>query len=453
MTGSAFIGSTTIDGKNYQQIGVMADIPIGKLGIGLDVKISIDSNGDLREEDWDDFEDYLNILRYVRWATKNDPFYLKVGALTGVRFGQGIIIDNYSNTIRYPDYKMIGLEGQVSFDKFRSEFFINNIKESFEDKSSVVLGTRLSYNLIGGLYLGGSIVSDLNQYNGLLDSDGDSYPDKIDRYPHNKKLVTEIDKYKKAGVSEETINELVSLGLLDGTRRETLFSKNDKRSEVTVFSGDISYQFFNNKFVSLVTYGEFAKIVDNGWGFTAPGVNANFGPINLYAEYRQSSDEFLFSYFDDTYELERSGCSLDENGNLNVETKAESLSNVPKMKGYFLGADFELFGIVDFYAGYQDLRNSDMNKRSIDAKLSLSKNLIPKISKAWAYYVQNNVENFKDIKTPSTVYGIVLGYNIGDGVSLDFNWRTTFDDINGNGKIDSRDEEIRSYGVSASMTF
>ena len=79
MGGSVIIGATTINNTNYQQIGLRADIPIWKLGFGLDIQLLIDDEGNIREEDWDEFEDYLDKIFYIRWGRKGDPFYAKDG--------------------------------------------------------------------------------------------------------------------------------------------------------------------------------------------------------------------------------------------------------------------------------------------------------------------------------------------------------------------------------------
>ncbi|MBN1970586.1 MAG: hypothetical protein JXR48_06695 [Candidatus Delongbacteria bacterium] len=449
MSGSAFIGASNIGGKNYQQIGFRADLPMGKFGFGLDVKINIDDDGDIREEDWDDFQDYFDLIYYVRYGKKGEPFYARVGGLDYTRIGYGILVDGYSNMIDYPSKKMIGLESSFVMERFFGELFINDFKEVFEDKSSIVFAARAGYEVLSGFRFSGTIAADLNQYNGLHDSDDDGVPDQIDKYPENDKYATDLDFYKDK-ISQDAIDELISAGLIDPTESDQLFSKDKQTAEVVLYGGDVSYPLFQTEFVKLDVYSQIAFIQDNGFGFSAPALFANFGPIRLSAEYRQTDGDFLFGFFNNTYELERASFI---GGGSAVITKSDRLEGIPSFKGYFAGASFDVFEFVTCNVSYEDMRSSDLDLKSLRGEILLTDKLIPKISKAKAYYVQNNVEDFKTLKSPRTVYGFVFGYEIASGVSLDYNWRTTFVDKNGDFEIKGENEEVNTYSISATMVF
>ena len=51
MSGS--FGSVTIDNQVYNQISFRPEIPIGNLGIGLDLYFYIDGEGNFYKENWD----------------------------------------------------------------------------------------------------------------------------------------------------------------------------------------------------------------------------------------------------------------------------------------------------------------------------------------------------------------------------------------------------------------
>jgi hypothetical protein len=53
------IGMAIIDGKPYQQFSLRPDIPLGKFGIGLDLTIYFDENGNIRKEDWEEPLDFV----------------------------------------------------------------------------------------------------------------------------------------------------------------------------------------------------------------------------------------------------------------------------------------------------------------------------------------------------------------------------------------------------------
>ena len=455
VTASAIAGAINVDGKNYQQIAIRAEFPIGKLGLGIDCQLLIDDQGNVRKEDWDEFEDYLNLIYYVRWGHKGDPFYTKVGGLDFSSLGYGIILNGYTNMIEYPTYKRIGMEMSFESDRLGGELFLNDYKELIADKPGVLVGARLTYKLFGDLTIGFSVVKDFNEYNGLRDTDGDDVPDEIDYDMDNEEIATELDYWtidKKA--QSDTIKLMIRDGLIDPTtKRELQTYFNERSSTSTVFGADVSYPILKGDRMTLDIYGQAAKIKDYGWGFAAPGLRLLLGPMRFVAEYRYSQDEFLFGYYNSTYELERATFIKKEDKSWEIMTKKMTLSTVEKMSGYLVGAGANLGNIVEMSASYQDLRGSNDTNRSIYGEIKLNKNYIPKISTAKAYYYQNNVEDFSEWKTPATVMGYIIGFGLTSGASINFNFRYTFEDKNGDGEIHGKEETLKSVGIGTTVVF
>ena len=455
VTASAIAGAINVDGKNYQQIGIRAEFPIGKLGLGIDCQILLDDQGNVRKEDWDEFEDYLNLLYYIRWAHKGDPFYIKVGGLDFSSLGYGIILNGYTNMIEYPTYKRIGMEMSFESEKMGGEFFLNDYKELIADKPGVLVGARLTYKLLGDLTIGVSMVKDFNEYNGLRDTDGDDVPDGIDYDMDNEEIATELDYWTiDKNAKSDTIALMIRDGLIDPTTKnemQTYF--NEKLSTSTVFGADISFPILKGNGMALDIYGQAAKIKDYGWGFAAPGLRFLFGPMKFVAEYRYSQDEFLFGYYNSTYELERATFIKKDNNSWKIITKEMTLNAVEKMSGYLVGMGANLGNIVEMNASYQDLSGSKDTNRSIYGEMKLNKNVIPKLSTAKVYYYQNNVDDFSEWKTPSTVMGYIIGFGLTSGASVNFNFRYTFEDKNGDGKIHGNEETLKSVGIGTTVIF
>ena len=458
VTGSAVAGAVTIDGKNYQQIGIRADIPIGKFGFGVDVQLLLDEEGSIRKEDWDEAEDYFNLIYYLRWAHKGDPFYVKVGGLDYSSLGYGIVVDGYSNMIEYPTYKRIGMEMSFEAGDFGGEILVNNYKELFEDEAGLLLGTRMTYKVAGDLTIGASFASDFNEYNGLRDSDDDGVPDEADYDAYDDDIVVERDYWVSQGASSSTIEAMINDGLIDPTDAENMQSQfKGKTSKSTIFGIDLSYPLVTSDFLNLDVYAQAAKIANYGWGFSAPGVLMNVGPLRINAEYRHTGGEFIFGYYNSTYELERASviAATDENGNLSYKahTRKEILKDMESLDGYFAGLGLNIFDYVDLQVNYQDLKGDSTDVKSLYGELVLNQELIPKISMAKGYYYQNNVEDFDKWKTPSTVLGYIVGFGLNEGASLNFNYRYTFEDKNGDGEIKGDNETIKSIGIGTSIIF
>jgi hypothetical protein len=456
-----FIGTTTLGGVNYQMLGFRGDFPIGKFGFGLDFQILMDNDGKVRKEDWNEWQDYLDKIYYIRYGRKGDPFYFKTGGLDHSYMGFRNIINGYSNMLEYPTVKRYGLELGFQGEKIGGEFFVNDFKEFSATKPSAIVGGRLTYKVLGKLTIGGSLVSDLNQYNGFKYSDGDDYPDNFDLYPNDGALVTEYDYTTKVkGYSDELIkyiNEqaITPEGKIDTTQRNPAFAFRNMKQAVTIYSFDLGYPLISGDFFKFDIYSSFTKIDKYGWGAIPVGARFGIGSfLNISAEFRSQSKEFVFGFFDHTYETQRATSVKDPiTGKLTAKTKAESLKDYTKeLNGFFLGAELNLGGYVKAVFNYTDLLNGEIHDRTMRGEIGLNEKLIPNLSIGKAYYVQNNVQDFQQWKTPSTEMGYILEYKI-SGIGMGFQYRFNFIDKNGDGKISGSDETIKTIGLRAGMTF
>ncbi len=450
----AVFGAVTIDGKNYQQIGLRPEIKLWKLGIGLDVHVLLDDEGKVRQEDWNDWLDYVDKIYFIRFGQKGDPFYFRYGGLDWSTLGYGTLIYGYTNMLEYPTYKRQGFELGINTEHWGGELIINDVKELSRDRRGFMGGGRLFVKPFSRLQIGASIAGDLNEYNGLRDTDGDGYPDEIDRYPEDDDYATDIDYYRGHGVSNAAINELVAAGILSPLEKSDLQSIREIRSKTGFWSVDAGFVILNFEYLKLDIYSQFARnFQTDGWGYSAPGVRLSLGSfVEFYADYRQQSDKFIFNYYNDTYDLERAKYVDDGTGNLTIVTKKEKLETALEAKGYMAGMKLNFWNIITGRAEYQDMKWGDINDKSIRGELSLNKNIIPFITKAKAYYVQNNVEKL-EWKTESTVMSAVVGIGLAEGVSVDLKYLVTFEDKNGDGKIRGDEETITNVSVSTSALF
>ncbi len=453
-------GAVTIDGKNYQQMGLRPEIRLWKLGVGLDLNILLDEEGKVREVDWNNKKAYIDKVYYVSWGKKDDPFYFKYGGLESTTLGYGTIINGYTNLLEYPTYKRQGLELSVDTTYAGMELIVGNFKDVAGHNPAVMGGGRIYVKPFSRLQIGGSIGGDLNEYKGLRDTDDDGYPDEVDMYPEDPNHVTEIDYFAdKLGVAENnpTILALVAAGLISPISKSQLTNYSTHRSMTGFWAVDAGLKLIDSDFFDVDLYSQFSKSFNTGgWGYTAPGIKLTGGKLfEIYGDYRQQSDDFIFGYYNDTYDLERAKYVSDAAGNLSVDTKKDKLNKAISSRGYLAGLKINFFDIITGKGEYQDMkwgRDEKISNKSLKGELSLNKDLIPMISKAKAYYVQNNVKKIQ-WKTESTVMGGIVGLGVAEGVTIDFKYLITYEDKNGDGKINGKDEEIRNVSVSTSSTF
>jgi len=127
---TASIGTETVQGENYQSLGLLPDFGYGPLGVGIDLSIHFkfyqEPGGDFgfypRAEDWWDnslttaqnVDKYLSRVAYVRWGHKGDPLYVQAGLLPSTTLGSGFVVGGYNNGALRPSLKYTGLEVDAS---------------------------------------------------------------------------------------------------------------------------------------------------------------------------------------------------------------------------------------------------------------------------------------------------------------------------------------------------
>ncbi|MBN1479717.1 hypothetical protein EH223_17550 [candidate division KSB1 bacterium] len=128
------IGLTTIAsdaGTNtYFNVHLRPELAFGKLGVGLNVNLLFNTQtGELRKEDWDKPEAWLQQIRYIRWGRKFDPLYVKAGTLDAARLGHGSIMNYYSNAASW-DNRKFGAAFDMDFGVAGFETVTNNFARS-----------------------------------------------------------------------------------------------------------------------------------------------------------------------------------------------------------------------------------------------------------------------------------------------------------------------------------
>ncbi len=492
------LGSVTLDGTVYYQIALRPEFSFGKIGIGLDLVGYMDAQGNFRNDEWDEPSDYLDKVLYLRYGTDQDPFFFQVGAMPQVQYGYGALMNSYSNMTEFPQVRRVGFElgGRVG-ENIGLKGFTADLKEFRTGGGLVGLrGTfRVSKNF--PLTLGVNLVGDLNQYGGLKDKDDDGVPDLLDDFPEDTEYGRKyaVD-YDGDGLADNDPNEwdIDGDGITDTLdsrvgwpgdpmqldpqidKKSDPFNKKTKSRSTYGVSADLSYPILTTNALSLVAYTEVGMLnygstlystartdsASTGFGLIGPGLRAQILKfLNLSIEYRSSSRFFQPGFFNTTYDFERaqfisSGTTQAPDS---VVTKDQAMIKNPSaLRGYFGSASANLFNLATFTAGYQQLMPADTSaeeSNSFIANVSINADMIPKISEAAAFYIRTNDPKPFDFGNPSsnTTWGYRLGYELGPGVSLVYNFRESYRDLNGNGIIERNEETVRLITIETAFNF
>ena len=480
------IGSATLDGVLYNQLAIRPEINIGKIGIGLDLMVYVDNEGNVRNEEWDIENDpglLLDKILYVKYGKKVDPAWVKYGSIESLTLGHGGLMNNYSNMMEFPSVRRVGVNTGFNFGPVGGELFLSNIKDM--PRGGTVTGMRLSYTVSDDLplSLGLSYISDGNMFSGLKDKDKDSYPDVFDDFPDDSTLWndTDGDGWPDPGHGESILDSLIDIdadgdNIIDADEsmediilKATPFSLKNNSAKTNGLSLDIGYPVLRSDLITLDVYAEyntlnfpgfiskdstFIRPDRSGSGITFPGLRSTiFKVLNISLEYRMINGAYVPQYFDQAYDLNRVVTSTVDGQTL-IRTKDmmvfESYSDSSKSSGLFGSAGLELFNLISFSATYANMKADTTELKSFSSFLNLNTDNIPKISSAMAYYQRNNDEDPFDFENPTvnTIMGYRVGYELSKGVSLIWDFRQFYRD-DGTGKMES----IQQTNIETTFNF
>ena len=480
------IGSVTLDGVLYNQLALRPEINIGKVGIGLDLVLYIDNEGNMRNDEWDIENDpglLLDKILYIRYGKKTDPAWIKYGSIEGLTLGYGGLMNNYSNMMEYPSVRRVGVNMGFNIGPVGGELFLSNIKDM--SRGGTVTGLRAAYTVSDDLPLsiGVNFITDANMFSGLKDRDEDSYPDVFDDFPDDSTLWndTDGDGWPDPGHGGNVLDSLIDIDadgdniidadedISDINLKATPFSLKDNTASTTGLSFDIGYPVLRSDAISLMIYAEYNTLkfpavstVDSifirkdrsGSGISVPGIRSTlFGILNLSLEYRIINGSYIPQFFDQAYDLNRVVTSTVDNQTI-IHTKDmavfQDYNDSTSSSGLFGSAGLNLFNLVDFSASYANMKADTTELKSFTSFLNLNTDNIPKISSAMAYYQRNNDDNPFDFENPSenTIMGYRVGYEMSKGVSLIWDFRQFYRD-DGTGNL----EPIKQTTIETSFNF
>lgn len=374
----------------------MPEIALGNFGVGLDLNLDINRNGDIRKEDFNTFSDYLSIIKYVRYGLKNDPVYIKLGALDYYNLGHGSIMYQYNNSPSI-DNRKIGLITDIDFGNFGFE----SIYSTFAEAGVVALrayvrplkfGSLADVPIIGNLEVGGTYAADFNKYSGVVFNrvftTSNANPVLATYYPYFR--------YDKG--------------------------------RIQIVGADIGLPIIKSNMLDFELYSDYAKIINFGSG-VATGAKIDLNGLGILSasvklERRFNQAHYIPSYFNSMYEIQRYQI---DSSNGTFSSKATTLENLTNPdNGVFGELDLHFLGVLDVIGSYQRLDKTP-NSGELHLVANVSPESLPFVVRAGydRINIGNEVQIFK-VDNNSYLY-FEVGYKPVSYllVSMLYNWTFT----------------------------
>ena len=367
----------TNEQKVYYKFSFLPELSIGKFGIGWDIVFYFDENNKLRDIDWDDASDIIDKVWFVRYGHKGEPVFIYLGGFREVSLGHGLIMNRYSNMLQYPDLKKIGAELDLDLGWSGFESIMSDVDNN-------------------GFYGGRLFVRPL--------------------YSSSIPLLRKV-----------------ALGASAVTDQNPDLNKDTKNDEVTISGVDVNIPVFENSLFSIIAYVDGAQMnigeqyttagsknKGTGWGY---GIMGKLEEINLNyrGEYRRLDNNFIPSYFDSYYEIDRS-------------TKCFTVSSTSKpiKEGPFLEVTYTLLNALGTSLSYEDYNvpKNDPNYPHVHGELKVDPVLLMNKWSLLLTYDKRDVEKWNDltkVKGPNTIIKTEIGYFVDPHVCLTIIYKESFD--------------------------
>jgi len=360
------VGFGKIDKDTYVSTVINTELALGPFAVGLGVPLNLlaindDSTGTrdsktyehvLRRSDWNQAQDYLKFVRFVRYGHKREPLYLLAGQLWGSTLGHGTLVNRYSNSLSL-DQRKFGIAFDFNSDYFGVETLLDNVA------GVGILGGRAYVRPFAGMPgLGGLAFG----FTTVVDPTAPLVPFATApaiSFDANGDAIVPQRAFAAAGV-------------------------------------DVEYELFHNQIVDVIPYVDANRLFGAGNGLHAGALLNVRLPVPVIdvslqtrLEYRHMQPGYIPEYFDQTYDLGRlqyavtvPGAGFASKQSAAFDAKA---SGGKAVKGYYGELAFNFAGLVQVGGLLQDYEQD--NGASLGLFATLPKFEAVKMS---AYYLRKN---------------------------------------------------------------
>jgi len=378
-------------------------------------------------ENWNEWQDIINNIHHLSVFHPTDPFYLRIGRVSKVVFGRGYLVDNYNNTIILPFENLTGVQVKSSSRKHLANFFVNDITKPR------IVGLYYNQKISKRFYADFTYVGDYNQYSNIIDSDKDSYPDKVDPQDETENLPGEM--IISDGDTTNT-DDLISLDNID-----------DK--QLHSFGLGLKYQIANIAGADVFITGDLAFLTTPSIGISFPNlyVGNEIFEIGIGADFQ--SHNFRPSIFGRSYEYKKA--RFIKNSDDEYELVTRDINYKDEEDGWFVGwntfFNLRISKMLNLKTRYREVNRNDDFKRQVMVSIKSKYSFSPYLKSYSVFMDHQDFDKIFEEKTDGQIFGFSVYTRPHKAIDVELRFRQQYQDKDGDGEIQTDDVE-RNFALN-----
>ncbi|MCK5833958.1 hypothetical protein KAH81_09865, partial [bacterium] len=391
------------------------------LRLAYNLWFGMSSNGRFYNEAWDEWMDLIDHIHYIELFTPQDPAYFRIGLIENLFFGHGMLVNNYNNAVFLPFEKKNGLQMTFNLNSTKTVVFTNNIA------NPRVFGLYFGWQADKRFYTDFTFIGDVDQFNDIEDTDGDSYPDEIDPQP-------DVYNYSQDSV-------------LTGFPVQSL-DDYDSRGIYGAALG-MKYKFLRGRHFSGVMSGEMAGLSNKSMGVTFPNLGLNIRWFSLSAGLDFQTPHFSDGIFDRSYEKDKARFIDNGEGSLELVTRANQLEEA---EGWLYGWNNSFSVQIPKYfrirTSFRDIYRDNDRDKKFALSLDIDYPIFKYVTRTSFFIEQKNVSYLFQKKTDGESCGLGFRIKPHNTITINIRYRERYTDSDANGVIE-KDETERNFDGNA----
>jgi len=419
-------GSASYRSNSYIHAGSLLKLQLQEFMFIYNLWIAISPSEGFYSENWDEWQDIINNIHRLQIFHPSDPFFLRIGMIEKLEYGRGYFVDNYNNTVILPFENLSGVQIKAGNRNIMAKLFLNDLTKPR------IGGFYLNKRLSRRFNIDFTYVGDFDQYSNILDSDNDSYPDKIDPEKNKKNVPNEMVIVKN---DTTYTDDLISLDKIDN-------------SQLHAFGFGAKYQIANIAGSDVYITGDIGMLSTSGVGISFPSLFVGNSTFEFGIGPDFQSPGFLTSIFDRSYEYNKARFIKNEDKEYELVSRAMVIEDEEDWyTGWNTHFNLYLAKRLTLKTKYREVNREDEFRRHVMISLK-SRYSFSKYLKSYSFFIDSkDFDNMFEERTDGQILGFKISTRPHISTDIEIRYRLQYQDKDGDGEIKEDDVE-RNFSLN-----